>query len=48
MNALGVPINESKSVVSRSKPVVEFVKRTSYLGKEVSAIQFNMFMSQDT
>lgn len=48
MTALGVPINESKSVVSRSKPVVEFVKRTSYLGKEVSAIQFNMFMSQDT
>jgi hypothetical protein len=39
MAELGVPINESKSVVSRGKPVVEFVKRTSYFDKEVSAIQ---------
>jgi len=28
MSMIGVPINESKSIVSRNKPVVEFAKRT--------------------
>jgi hypothetical protein len=39
MAELGVPINQSKSVVSINKPVVEFVKRTSVGKKEVSPIQ---------
>jgi hypothetical protein len=38
MNLIGVPINESKSIVSVNKPVVEFAKRTSYGNKEVSAL----------
>lgn len=48
MAKLGVPINESKSVVSVNKPVVEFVKRTSLGNKEVSPIQWAMFINQDT
>jgi hypothetical protein len=48
MAELGVPINQSKSVVSINKPVVEFVKRTSVGKKEVSPIQWNMFINQDT
>jgi hypothetical protein len=37
MEALGVPINTSKSVVAKV-PVTEFAKVTSYWGKDCSAI----------
>jgi len=47
MGLLGVPINVSKSVVSKDKPVVEFVKRLSVNGKEVSALSWKQFLSQD-
>jgi 3D (Asp-Asp-Asp) domain-containing protein len=36
MTAIGVPINMSKSVVAVDKPVVEFVKRVSVNGTDVS------------
>jgi hypothetical protein len=45
MRLIGVPINESKSVVSLKRPVVEFAKRTSFNGKEVSPYSFKMLMS---
>jgi len=38
MALIGVPINQSKSIVSENKPVVEFAKRTSLGNKEVSAL----------
>jgi hypothetical protein len=38
--ALGVEINMSKSVISKDRPVFEFAKRTSFYGKDVSAISF--------
>jgi hypothetical protein len=37
MTAIGVPINSSKSVVSKKGVVTEFVKRISVKGNEVSA-----------
>jgi hypothetical protein len=37
MTAIGVPINSSKSVVSKKGTVTEFVKRISVKGNEVSA-----------
>jgi len=43
---LGVSINESKSIVS-PKPVVEFAKRTSYYGFDVSAFSFKEFISNN-
>lgn len=43
---LGVTINESKSIVS-PKPVVEFAKRTSYYGYDVSAFSFKEFISNN-
>jgi hypothetical protein len=36
MKEIGVPINLAKSVVSENKPVVEFVKRVSVNGTDVS------------
>jgi hypothetical protein len=36
MNSIGVPINESKSIVSTNRPVVEYVKRVSLNGIDVS------------
>nr|UPW42121.1 MAG: putative RNA dependent RNA polymerase [Yunnan mito-like virus 30] len=47
MAKIGVPINESKSVVSECSPTVEFAKRT-WKYKEVSPIPWKIFMSQDT
>jgi len=47
MKLIGVPINESKSVVAVQKPVVEFAKRT-WFNHEVSPIPFKQFLSQDT
>lgn len=45
MALIGVPINESKSVVSVKHPVVEFAKRTFYKNVEVSPYSFKMLMS---
>jgi len=42
MQQLGVEINLSKSVVSNPGTVVEFAKRTSVKGKDVSAISLKM------
>jgi hypothetical protein len=45
---LGVSINLSKSVVSKQLvPVVEYAKRTSMLGSDVSALSWKMLASQD-
>nr|UPW42217.1 MAG: putative RNA dependent RNA polymerase [Inner Mongolia grassland mitovirus 7] len=49
MNHFGVPLNQSKSVISLAKqPVVEFAKRTSYNTVDVSPISWKMFLNQDT
>jgi len=47
MTLLGVPINQSKSVISRDRPVAEFVKRICHNGKDVSAFSWKQFLSQD-
>nr|UYL94483.1 MAG: RNA-dependent RNA polymerase [Leptosphaeria biglobosa mitovirus 6] len=44
---LGVSINLSKSIVSMSKPVLEFAKRTSVNGVDVSALPFKELLSSD-
>lgn len=44
---LGVSINEKKSIVAADKPVIEFAKRTSYLGNDVSALSFKEFLSNN-
>jgi len=43
---LGVSINENKSVISKL-PVVEFAKRTSFKGFDVSALSFKEFIQND-
>jgi hypothetical protein len=45
---LGVEINLSKSVVALSSPVVEYAKRTSYMGVDVSAISWKQLFSQNS
>jgi len=47
MSLIGVPINESKSIVSVDRPVVEFAKRT-WWNQECSPIPFKQLISQDT
>jgi len=47
MKNIGVPINESKSVVSEHRPVVEFAKRT-WWNNYVTPLPWKMFMNQDT
>jgi len=42
---LGVSINLSKSIISESKPVLEFAKRTSLNGKDVSALPAKELLS---
>jgi len=42
---LGVSINLSKSIISESKPVLEFAKRTSLKGKDVSALPAKELLS---
>jgi hypothetical protein len=44
MDALGVPINTTKSVVA-TVPVTEYAKVTSYYGLNVSALSWKMFLS---
>jgi len=45
---LGVAINLSKSIISESKPVIEFVKRTSLNGVDVSALPFKEIFSNNS
>jgi len=45
---LGVSINLSKSIISESKPVLEFAKRTSVNGQDVSALPFKELLSSDS
>jgi len=47
MAKLGVPINESKSVIATCKPVVEYAKRLAIAGREVSALPWKNLISQD-
>lgn len=47
MQELGVPINASKSVVAKN-PAFEFAKVTGLKGRNVSAISWKMFISQNT
>jgi len=47
MSKIGVPINQSKSVISKSYPVVEFLKRLSINNVEVSALPWKDFMKQN-
>lgn len=47
MTSIGVPINMSKSVVSVDKPVVEFVKRVSVNGTDVSPFSWKQFISEN-
>jgi len=42
---LGVGINLSKSIISESKPVLEFAKRTSLNGEDVSALSFKELLT---
>jgi len=44
---LGVSINTTKSVVAVDRPVVEFAKRTSLNGNDVSALSFKEFISNN-
>jgi len=49
MSLYGVDLNMSKSVISHGKqPTVEFAKRTSLKGKDVSPLSMKMFLNQDS
>jgi len=49
MGLYGVELNMAKSVISHGKqPVVEFAKRTSFKGKDVSPLSLKMFLNQDS
>jgi len=49
MSSFGVELNMAKSVVSHGpKPVVEFAKRTSLLGSDVSPLSLKMFLNQES
>lgn len=49
MGLFGVSLNMAKSVISHKKePTVEFAKRTSLNGKDVSPISLKMFLNQDS
>jgi hypothetical protein len=48
MSLYGVELNMAKSVISiREDPVVEFAKRTSLKGSDVSPLSMKMFLNQD-
>jgi len=44
---LGVEINMSKSIISLNKPVLEFAKRTSVNGVDVSALPFKELLTSN-
>jgi len=44
---IGVGINLSKSIIAESRPVLEFAKRTSLFGEDVSALSFKELLSSD-
>lgn len=49
MSSFGVPINAAKSVVSvGGQEVVEYAKRTSIKGVDISPLSWKMFISQNT
>jgi hypothetical protein len=49
MRLLGVPINQSKSIVCTGPNlVIEFAKRTSIRSQDVSPVSWKMILSQDT
>lgn len=47
MSDIGVPINMAKSVVAVNKPVVEFVKRVSVNGIDVSPFSWKQFITEN-
>lgn len=44
---LGVTINLSKSIISKDRPVLEFAKRTSVNGNDVSALSFKELLTSN-
>jgi hypothetical protein len=48
MKDIGVEINLTKSVVSPCREMFEFAKVTGYNGKDVSALSWKAFLSQNT
>ena len=44
---LGVGINLSKSIIAQDRPVLEFAKRTSYYGSDVSALSFKELLTSN-
>jgi len=46
-SGLGVSINISKSVISEKSETIEFAKRTSYKGHDVSGLSFREFISNN-
>lgn len=47
MRGLGVEVNEAKSVISPKGVAVEYAKRLSFMGIDVSAISWRMILSQE-
>jgi len=47
MSDLGVGLNMAKSVISPTGSTIEFVKRVSHLGEDVSPISWRMALSLD-
>jgi hypothetical protein len=44
---IGISINLSKSIIAKSKPVLEFAKRTSLNGEDVSALSFKELLTSN-
>jgi len=44
---LGIGINLSKSIIAESKPCLEFAKRTSLFGEDVSALSFKELLTSN-
>jgi len=45
---LGISINLSKSIISENLPVLEFAKRTSYYGNDVSPLSFKELLTSNS
>jgi len=45
---LGLEINQAKSIISESRPVLEFAKRTSLKGVDVSALSWKQFFQSNS
>jgi aldehyde:ferredoxin oxidoreductase len=46
--SLGISINLSKSVIALDRPVLEFAKRTSYNGNDVSPLSFKELLMSNS